>query len=76
MQFKVPHHHHKDLKTKFQSDDEDLHLEIIAINYKSVRIRGPLMACRSVNISQCQSPTQIAARVLVSYHKGNDAPLR
>lgn len=72
VQFKVPHHHHKELK-KF--DDEDLHLEIIALSYKSVRIRGRSIVCRSVTTSQWQGPTQIAAHVFVSYHKGNDAPL-
>lgn len=49
VQFKVPHHHHKELKKKFQFDDEDLHLEMTAISSKSVRIRGQLLACRSVN---------------------------
>lgn len=40
VQFKVPHHHHKELKKKFQFDDEDLHSEITAISYNSGRIRA------------------------------------
>lgn len=30
VQFKVPHHQHKELKKKFQFDDGDMHLEIIS----------------------------------------------
>lgn len=35
VQFKVPHHHHKELKKTYQVDDEDLLSKIIALGSKS-----------------------------------------